>query len=502
MSGQLILALDIGTSGIRGALSDSKGRIIPASLVRVDQRPLTTRDGGSVIDPGQTFKNVLGVIDGVLQYGKGDIGVIAVSSLWHSLAGIDENQRPTTPAFTLADNRSRDFVRHLRNDLDETETHNRVGARFHSSYWPAKLLRLRKTDPKVFRSTVKWLSLPDYLTLKFCGQAATSISMASGTGIFDIGSLCWDPGLCRYLRITDKKLPSIAQDNEGFPLLKKFIKRWPRLKNAKWLPAIGDGAAANLGSGCIGHQRAALTIGTTAAIRLLYRGKPPLTIPSGLFCYRYDSRFSLLGGALSDGGGIYGQIKKLCGISKDEKSLAREIMRRAAGRSGLIFLPFINGERSTGYNEFARGGVFGLTSATDAVDILTAAIEGIGFRLAAIADQIEEVFPLGQITGSGGAFCGSPAIRQVVADILGRDIRIAEDCDASLRGAALHAALTAGKIENIESVVKSPRSKVKSDARRHNGYKAARARHDRIYKIYSSNETNENLEKHIAENRY
>ncbi|MCV6020982.1 FGGY-family carbohydrate kinase, partial [Escherichia coli] len=83
-----------------------------------------------------------------------------------------------------------------------------------------------------------------------------------------------------------------------------------------------------------------------------------------------------------------------------------------------------------------------MTSATDAVDILTAAIEGIGFRLAAIADQIEEVFPLGQITGSGGAFCGSPAIRQVVADILGRDIRIAKDCDASLRGAALHAALT------------------------------------------------------------
>ncbi|MCV4626666.1 hypothetical protein OFC18_31815, partial [Escherichia coli] len=83
----------------------------------------------------------------------------------------------------------------------------------------------------------------------------------------------------------------------------------------------------------------------TAAIRLLYRGKPPLTIPSGLFCYRYDSRFSLLGGALSDGGGIYEQIKKLCGISKDEKSLAREIMRRAAGRSGLIVLPFINGER-------------------------------------------------------------------------------------------------------------------------------------------------------------
>lgn len=490
MSPQLILALDIGTSGVRGALFDARGRLIKPSLVRHGYRPATTRDFGSTLDAEAVFALVVRVINSVLLHCDGEIAFIASSSLWHTLVGIDKNLRPTTPAFTWADNRSRERVRHLRRRFDEEEIHNRVGARFHSSYWPAKLLSLRSTDIVNFRRTEKWLSLPDYLTLRFCGRPDTSISMASGTGIFDIRSLRWDRQLCRFLQIPIKNLPSIASD-DGFPLLENFVRRWPQLKNARWLPAIGDGAAANLGSGCVWRGLAALSIGTSAAIRIFDRGQPPAKIPPGLFCYRYDSEYFLLGGALSDGGGALAYLSGLLGREGFDKSTDREILRRPVTENGLIFLPFINGERSTGFNEFATGGILGLTAATDAVDILKAAIEGIGFRLAAIADQIGEVTAIKQIIGSGGAFCASPAIRQTIADILGREIFVARDCEASLRGAALHAAKSAGKIVGIDSVAKLPRSIVKPDAGRKIDYGFARRRHDRIYQLLSSIENNE-----------
>lgn len=482
MSEDLILALDIGTSGLRGALFDRFGKKIPSSEARINLKPNAAARLGSELDARTVVRNAVAIIDTVINNAGGDIAWIAASSLWHTLIGMDANRRPTTPVFTWADNRGRDQAVFLRRHFDESTIHGRVGARFHQSFWPAKLLWLRDEHEETWRQTKKWLSLPDFLTLSFCGEAVTSVSIASGTGVFNIRSLDWDAELVEFLRLKTSHLSEIAADGHGLSLLPKFRQRWPRLRNAKWLPAIGDGAAANLGSGSSRKDRAALSIGTSAALRILYRGEPPDRMPKGLFCYRADSRRIVLGGALSDGGFLLDYLKSLLAVPGNAKSLDRKILARET--SGISFLPFVNGERNTGYHPYARGAIFGLQATSDSIDILKSAIEGIGFRLAAILEEIQSVARLREIVGSGGAFCSSRALQQTIADIFGRKILVSRDCDASLRGAALHAAETTGKIVRIETVAKTSRSSVNPDPVRRRYYATERERHNALYQLF------------------
>ena len=108
--------------------------------------------------------------------------------------------------------------------------------------------------------------------MKLLSEVTTSVSMASGTGIFDIRKCDWDAELLKYLKIKPTMLPAAAADDHTFKLNKKYAKRWPRLANAKWFPTIADGAADNIGSGCVTKSKAALMVGTSAAMRVAYAG--------------------------------------------------------------------------------------------------------------------------------------------------------------------------------------------------------------------------------------
>src|SRR5215213_5091760 len=304
-----ILAIDIGTSSVRAALYDERARSLPETMVKNERVLTATEDGGAEIDADEAFAQVVEAVEAVLKKAKnaaGEIGFVAASSFWHSLVGVDKKGSPTTKVFGWADTRSRKYVSVWREKFDEAEIHNRTGARFHSSYWTAKLLWLQKEQKSVFKKTAKWLSFSDYVALKLFGETATSVSMASGTGIFDVRKCVWDEELLSFLKIEKENLPEVAaEDSQTFQLNETYARRWKKLKNARWFPAIGDGAANNIGAGCVKKSKAALMIGTSGAMRVAYRGKPPEKIPGGLWCYRIDRRRIIMGGALSDGGGLY-----------------------------------------------------------------------------------------------------------------------------------------------------------------------------------------------------
>ena len=179
-----ILVLDIGTSSVRAALYDFRGDVLPETFVKNERTLTATDDGGAEIDALEAFAQIEKAIDEVLEKSKrikGEIRTVAASSFWHSLVGIDGRGKPTTKVFGWADTRSRRHIATLRKNLDETEIHNRTGARFHSSFWTAKLLWLRKDFPEVFAKTEKWLSFSDFAALKLFGAPKTSVSMASAT---------------------------------------------------------------------------------------------------------------------------------------------------------------------------------------------------------------------------------------------------------------------------------------------------------------------------------
>ena len=484
MERNLILAIDIGTSSIRAALYDAEANPISRADVKIERSLAVTADGGAEIDADEAFAQVVAAIDAVLAKTaklKGEIEYAASCSFWHSLVGVDAMSNPTTNVFGWADTRSRKYTDILRKKFSEGETHNRLGARFHSSFWPAKLLWLRNEFPDVFAKTARWLSFSDYVALKLFGEATTSVSMASGTGIFDIRKCAWDAELPRSLKVKPSNLPRVVvTDSATFKLNKTFTKRWPRLATAHWFPAIADGAADNVGAGCVTKSRAALMVGTSGAMRVAYSGEPPKKIPDGLWCYRVDRKRVVIGGALSDGGGLYHWLRGNLKLPKDAES---QIVKRLPGAHGLTFLPFLAGERGTGYHESASGALLGLTSATDAVDILQAALESVAFRFAEILDQLNSVVKIKEIVASGGALRESPVWTQIIADVLGRNLVMNVVSESSSRGAVLLALESIGKMVNIEKSTVSAERSVKADRDRTSLYRKTRDRHAESYKL-------------------
>lgn len=426
-------------------------------MVKNERRLTTTDDGGAEIDADAAFKQILAVIDDVLAKSNdvdGTISHVASCSFWHSLVGIDANNRPTTKVFGWADTRSRAKTEILKKHFDEKKIHNRTGAHFHSSFWTSKLLWLRTEYPTVWKRTASWISLSDYANLKLTGALSTSVSMASATGIFDQRKCVWDDELLTFLRIDKNNLPAItAKDSDTFSLSQKFAKRWPRLKDAKWFPAIGDGAANNIGAGCLEKGRAALMIGTSAAMRMAYRAAPPAKIPQGLWCYRIDRSRIIIGGALSDGGGLYRWLKENLRLLADDDKTEAEVAKRVPAAHGLVFVPFLAGERSTGYNENARGAIIGLRSSTDTIDIVQAALESVAFRFSEIFTRLDRVSKIRDVIASGGALRESPVWTQIIADVLNCRLTLPDTREASSRGAVLWALAAAGKDTNLEKLI-------------------------------------------------
>ncbi|HEV7643165.1 MAG TPA: gluconokinase [Pyrinomonadaceae bacterium] len=488
----MILALDIGTSSVRAAVYDKTGERLPDTVVKNDRQIEFTEQGGAEIDAEKALAQIFQAVDEVLALAADtEIQYVAMSCFWHSLIGIDKDGNALTPVLTWADTRAKDFVKDLRAHFDEREIHNRTGARFHASYWPAKLLWYGREQPEMFGRVDKWLSLSDYLALKLSGTAVTSVSMASGTGLFDVRLCDWDDDLLSFLEITRENLPAIVESSGTFQ-----TARWEKLKNAKWFPGIGDGAANNIGAGCTTKEKAALMIGTSGAMRTCYAGEPPLEIPGGLWCYRVDRQWVIIGGALSDGGGLYAWLKNTLKMAEVDDEIEAEIARRAPDSHGLTVMPFFSGERSTGYHENAKGAILGMTQNTTAVEIVHAAMEAVAFRFAAIFEQLQSVCPVTETIASGGALRESAVWTQIMADVLGRNLSLPDTREASSRGAVLLALKTIGKIESIEEIETPPGQQFNFDKDRHEVYRQARARHEKFYRKIIATENTEITEKH------
>ena len=184
---------------------------------------------------------------------------------------------------------------------------------------------------------------------------------------------------------------------------------------------------------------------------------------------------------MSDGGGLYHWLKENLRLQKDDDLTEKEIEKRDADAHGLTFLPFLAGERGTGYHESAHGACLGLKSATDTTDIVQAALESVAYRFAEIYDQLNDIAKIREIIASGGALRESPVWTQIITDVLAQNMSLPDVPEASSRGAVLLALETIGKIESIEKQETSKGREFKFDRKRNQIYKKARIRHEKFY---------------------
>ena len=481
----LVLALDIGTSSVRGALYDARGAEVEGTQARVVRGLETTADGGAELDAREAIEQTVQVIDAVVAHATGlgaRIEAVAVSCFWHSLVGADDRFEPLTPVFGWADTRAARHAEMLKRQRDEADAHARTGCRFHPSYWPAKLLWLREERPEIFHGVRRWMSFGELLSAHFFDEPTASVSMASGTGMLNLRSCLWDGELLETTGVRPEQMPALAQTRAPLgKLADAYARRWPTLRDAQWFPAIGDGAANNIGVGCTTRARAALMIGTSGAMRVMWEGEPPAPLPSALWCYRADRSRVLTGGALSDGGGLFSWMADALRLGARAEETEQALAAMKPDAHGLTVLPFWAGERSTNWNPTARGAILGLTMHTRPSDILRAAMEAIAYRFALVARALEPFAPGAEIVASGGALAASNVWPQMLADVLARPLHRADATEASSRGAALLALEATGKLKSIADAEAPTVQTFEPDMNAHARYRAGLERHEQLY---------------------
>ena len=483
---QCALAIDVGSSSLRSALVDTNGDALPGSQAHVSIE-FTVEEGGlAQLDPVWLRHAVENAIDRTLAApgaaATAEIVVVGKSTFWHSLVALDSRGVPSTPVLTWADTRAEAEALELRELLDADAVHQRTGCILHPSYLPAKLMWLRRHQPEIFEQGASFVSFAQYCCGVWLGSTNPSASMASGSGLLDIAACDWDEELLNVLALQPTALGQVTPAPELLPPIgSEWERRWPRLRGVPWRAALGDGAASNIGAGCVSPNRLALMVGTSGALRLCERDRAGEPIAPGLWRYRLDRDHTLTGGALSDGGSAHAWLRATLALP-DEETVERELLRRTPGEHGLVVLPFWSGERSTGWVGDATAVVAGLRRHTSALDIYHACIEAISFRFARVFDCLRREGDSDKlIVATGGGLLASPAWLQIMADVIGNPVVASGVGEASLRGAALLALRDVGAL-SAERFAQAPDGAAYTPrSERYADYLAERARQEELY---------------------
>lgn len=435
-SDALALGVDLGTGSARAFVLDGAGRRLGGA--RYPYTWSITVDGAMEADADPVVERVLAAMDtAVASLPNGAVvRAVGFSALWHTLLAVDDAGRPVTPVFAWSDTRAAGAAAELREELDEQRVHARTGAMLHPSYPPARLRWLRATEPGLFRRTHRWMALPEYLWLKLTGEHAVDVSMAAGSGLLDQARLDWDEQLLRAVGLTPGQLGTVVVGHEAASVPGSRVamaERWPPLRDAIWRMPAGDGACANIGSGC--HDR------TRAALNWLER---TLQLPA-------------------DGAALHALLAS-----------------RQPGAHGIAVLPFLAGERSPDWPLDAVATFAGVRVGHSSLDLLQAGLEAVAYRLALLRRRLRAAVPeAADLVVSGGAIQASPAWAQLLADALGEELVVTTDAETSSRGAALLALEAAGLIDLADASV-PPSVRIGPDPGRHRLHSLALERHVRL----------------------
>jgi len=474
-----VLVIDLGSSSVRALLFDDAARPIPGAEASRHHSFTTTPPGAATADAAELRSLTEGCIDEALQHpAAAEIAVVGMDTFVGNVLGVDGENQAVTPVFTYADTRSAEDVECLRDTVDVEDAHQRTGCVNHTAYLPGRVSWLRRAEPALFQSVVSWIDFGTYLYRHWFGDAACSYSVASWSGLLNRSTLDWDKEWLQALDLDESRFPRLADYNDlKSGLLPDYASRWPQLRDVPFCLAVGDGAAANVGSGCVDESCIALTVGTTAALRIVTTNRVQ-PIPSGLWSYRLDEQHHLVGGATTEGGNIFQWAQDTLSLDEDVEA---QLARREPDSHGLTFLPLLGGERSPGWSANATGTITGLRLSTTPLDILQAALEGVALRLSLIAEQLKTVADHDYtVIGGGGALVASPAWAQMVANALGRPIQITREPEITAQGVAILALRAVGKAELSDFPLEISHD-VQPDE---NGVKLMQAARDRQLALY------------------
>jgi gluconokinase len=461
----VVIGLDVGTTAAKAAafaigspwrqLSTASYRFLPAPAGSNE----ATQDPRSILLATSTaLRACVAATRGAL--GDADVLAISLSAAMHGLVGLDANREPMTAMLTWADARATAEAAELRGSGEARELQAVTGLPVQAMSPLAKLLWFARHDPSTFATVHRWVGLKEYLVNWLTGTVATELSSASGTGLLDLETLTWSRLALERCGLVVEQLAPILATTATLALAERAAAELDLPKGTPVVIGAGDGPLSNLGVGAIAPGVAGLSLGTSAAIRVVVEG--PIPDPDGqLFCLALADPLWVVGGAISNGGAVVQWISsQLLGLHDDrtcegegddagEIAAALEAAERVApGSDGLVMLPFVLAERAPLADPELAGAFLGLRRAHTGAHLVRAAVEGVAAEMRALLDRVERAHPVHGVRATGGGFA-APLWRDAVAAAIGQPIELVVGAGGAALGAAALGLVAVGRATDL-----------------------------------------------------
>jgi len=438
----LYIGVDIGTTATKAICFDIHGNVI--RQVSHSYAMYHPKPNWSVQNPQEILETVLKCISEITKGIQPEF--ISFSSAMQSIIAINETGKPLTEAILWADNRAASIAENLKNSEKGKHFYQKTGIPIHPFSPMTKIAWFKEFDSEVFLKTFKFISIKEYVWHHLTNEYFTDTSMASGTGLLNIHTLEWDDEVLEFLNIKPNQLSKVCEvTHQVKGISDGFL----------YVIGGGDGALANLGTGAMNKNCIALTIGTSGAVRLPI-DKPYVDKQMRTQCYHLmDSQYLTLG-AVNNGAIILQWLREtLLKTDQSFEVLFEEAEKIPAGSDGLLFVPYLLGERAPIWDASAQGSLLGMQITHTQAHLVRATLEGILFGLFQITEILlpdPEERKQTKVMVSGG-FGKSELWLQMVADIFQMQVETSQTIEGSAWGAVLIGMKTLEININIESKI-------------------------------------------------
>lgn len=447
-----VIGIDIGTGSTKAVAVSTSAKVIEVRQVSyptLQPEPTYSEQDADVI--WNAFVKCLSELTSAV---SGEPIAVVLSSAMHSILPVDHDGTPLFNMITWADNRSASIAERLHKSAEGELIYNETGTPIHAMSPLCKILWMKEHAPKLFNNTARFISIKTYLWFRLFGVYETDYAIASAMGMFNIQNNQWNERSLKLCGLQASQLGEVRPTDHTREIGNKMAATLGVTDSTLFIIGSSDGCLANVGSFATTPGTAALTIGTSGAIRVAGE-RPTLNYRAMTFNYKLFDDLFISGGPINNGGVVlkwYAEkfLQRTLASEADYEKLLEAIADTEPGANGLIFLPYLLGERAPIWNSEASGSFFGIRNYHTQEHFTRAVVEGISMALYTILLEMESAgLAIDKVHVSGG-FVHSTGWLQILADMFNKPIVLIHDEDASAIGAALIGLGVAGLMDNYQ----------------------------------------------------
>lgn len=456
-----LIGIDVGTGGSRAVLIDAAGRVVASATVE-HQGFVSLQPGWAEQDPRDWWRASAAAVRAVVaQSGidATDIKGVGLSGQMHGAVLLDEHDEVLRPAIIWCDQRSADQCRHLTTSIGARRLIELTCNPALTGFTLPKLLWVRDREPETWQHVRSVLLPKDYVRLKLTGDKATDVADASGTLLLNVAERRWSDEMLAAAEIDAKLLPRVYESPEITGTVSTAAAEETGLRAGTPVVAgAGDQAAGAVGLGIVRPGMISATIGTSGVV--FATTNTPALDPKGrvhTFCHAIPGRWHVMG--VTQGAGLSLRwFKEQFGVVSGETfdgdpydSLTREAERVSPGADGLLWAPYLMGERTPHLDPDARAVLAGLTASHTRAHVVRAILEGVAFSLKDSFEILNELNVPCETIRLGGGGARSALWRQIQADVYGHEVETVAAEEGAAYGVALLAGVAAGAWPNVDA---------------------------------------------------